>query len=84
MVATSATGPAFDDHADPKIIVDLDLAYDVTENVRFSVGANNVFNTYPSKVQSFNRGTAGFALYNTYSPFGFSGGFYYVRASYQF
>jgi iron complex outermembrane receptor protein len=84
VVATSATGPAFDDHTDPKTIVDVDLAYDVNERLRFAVGANNVFNTYPSKVQPLNRGTAGFALYNTYSPFGFSGGFYYARASYQF
>jgi iron complex outermembrane receptor protein len=80
----SATGPQFDDTITPKLLVDLDVGYDVTDHVKVTVGANNLFNVYPNVLMLANQGNTGFNYYNTYSPFGISGGFYYARALLQF
>jgi iron complex outermembrane receptor protein len=80
----SATNPQFDDTISPKWIVDLDIEYSLTDDARFTVGANNLFNTYPNVLMPANQGTTGFSYYNPYSPFGISGGFYYGRFTYNF
>jgi iron complex outermembrane receptor protein len=69
----------------PKYITDLEVAYDVTDSIRVALGGTNIFNIYPNlvnplanpAVSSFNNKT-----YTGATPFGFSGGFYYMRASY--
>ncbi|MEJ7927342.1 TonB-dependent receptor [Sphingobium sp. AN641] len=71
-----------DDVLKPKVIVDLEIGYEVTQGVKLSLGANNLLNTYPSKVKPVNR-FAGF-LYNAYAPYGISGGFYYGRLNLEF
>jgi len=47
------------------------------------VGANNMFNIYPNTLPTSLQGN-GFTLYNAYSPYGVSGGFYYARLSFAF
>jgi iron complex outermembrane recepter protein len=76
-------GPQLDDTITPNLIMDLDIACDLTDHAKIAVGANNLFNVYPNVVRPVNQGTTGFNYYNTYSPFGISGGFYYVRIVYQ-
>jgi len=76
-----------------KWLSDLDVTYHVTKNVSVSVGANNLFDVYPdenlrSKVVNgvaFN-GTdnVGIFPYNSISPFGFNGVFYYTKLSLNF
>ncbi len=34
----------------PKWVADIDISYSVTDRITWSVGANNIFNTYPSRV----------------------------------
>jgi iron complex outermembrane receptor protein len=80
----SATNSQFDDTISPKWLVDLDVEYSLTDSARFTVGANNLFNTYPNVLMPANQGTTGFSYYNPYSPFGISGGFYYCRFAYNF
>jgi iron complex outermembrane recepter protein len=72
-------------------ITNLDISYEAIDKLRLSVGANNLFNRYPNKVNgdllagyaaAYNRSTVG--QYPSFSPYGFNGGFYYVRASYSF
>ncbi|MEA3109344.1 MAG: iron complex outerrane recepter protein [Gammaproteobacteria bacterium] len=74
-------------------ITNLDLSYKMSEHVKFSLGANNLFNRFPGKLNatlrahenSFAYGdNAGVTQYPTFSPFGINGGFYYVKASYTF
>jgi iron complex outermembrane receptor protein len=84
VVQVSATSPALDDTITPKVLADLDVSYKVTDRALIAVGANNLFNTYPTVLKLANQGTTGFSYYNPYSPYGISGGFYYVRASYQY
>lgn len=66
----------------PKVIFDLELGYKLTKGVKLSVGANNLFNTYPNKLKPVNQVVG--SLYNAYAPYGISGGFYYGRLNLEF
>ncbi|MDB5972105.1 MAG: TonB-dependent receptor [Hydrocarboniphaga sp.] len=72
-------------------ITDLELAFKPTASVKLSIGANNLFNTYPDKVNSDLLKTytdavdnAAVTKYPSFSPFGFNGGYYYGKVSYTF
>lgn len=77
------TTPSLDAVIDPKVIVDAEASLTLREGVKLSVGSNNLFNSYPNKLVPALQGN-GFALYNQYSPYGTSGGFYYARLSMSF
>ncbi len=64
-------------YPDSAFLVDVEGAYDVTEDVTVTLGAQNVFDEYPSKNPA---GEVAGLVYPEGSPFGFNGGFYYVRA----
>ena len=63
-----------------KPLVDLEVGFPFGDEVTLSIGAQNIFNTYPDE----NRGAAdgNGNLYGQFSPFGFNGGYYYVRINY--
>jgi len=72
------------------VTVDLDVTYHVSEDIALSLGAQNLFDTYPDEVADFESGgdtlpgnLLGAQYYET-SPFGFNGGSYYLRATYNF
>jgi len=72
-------------------ITDLELSYKPIKSVKFSIGANNIFNIYPDQknaglLQSYRdaNDSAAVPIYPTFSPFGFNGGFYYVKLGYTF
>ena len=71
-----------DEELKPKVIVDLEIGYKLTKGIKLSVGANNLLNTYPNKLKPVNQ-FVGF-LYNSYAPYGISGGFYYGRLNLEF
>jgi len=76
-----------------KWLTDLDVTYHYNKMITISVGANNLFDVYPdenlrSKVignVAFN-GTdnVGIFPYNSISPFGFNGVFYYTKLALRF
>lgn len=88
--ATYITGPnAFSTtnflefHNAPKYVTDLEVRYDVDRHLQVALGANNLFDAYPSKVPAIAQ-LEGFQ-YDAYgSQIGTNGGFYYLRARYQF
>ena len=95
--AQIARAPAAVTYYDNKIsftpITNVDLAYAVLKNCTISVGALNAFNRYPNKVNStltavYNnpkiQSNSAVSQYPSFTPFGFNGGFYYVRAIYSF
>jgi iron complex outermembrane receptor protein len=56
-----------------------------------AIGAVNLFNRYPNRVNAANTGVeaanfdnAAVEKYAPFSPFGIDGGFYYARLSYKF
>jgi iron complex outermembrane receptor protein len=72
-------------------ITNLDIAYGFTDHVTFSIGATNLFNRFPNKLNSniLNReiaagDNAAVTQYPQFSPFGINGGFYYAKALYKF
>ena len=63
-----------------KVLFDLDIGYQITKNVQFSVGADNLLNTFPDKVQKDVNSSFGRFVYSrNVSQFGENGGFYYGR-----
>lgn len=65
-----------------KWIADLDVTHDFGRGIKASVGANNLFNTYPDDGGVLSN--TGFGAYGYISPFGFGGGYYYGRVSINF
>ncbi|MBB6255304.1 TonB-dependent receptor domain-containing protein [Nitrospirillum iridis] len=76
-VAYLNVNPLYDQFYAPRWLTDIDIAYAVTDRLTIAVGANNVFDVYPSKNTVAD--TNGFPPYSSISPFGFYGGFYYTR-----
>jgi iron complex outermembrane recepter protein len=75
-----------------KFITDLEVSYQIVNPVKIAIGANNLFNTYPTKVPQSYRDAQYFyndngyasSVYPTFSPFGINGGYYYARATLSF
>ncbi len=68
-------------NGDDAYLVDLELGYDITANVTVIAGAQNLFDEKGTKNPW--SGIAG-AEYAVISPFGFNGGFYYLRGLFSF
>ncbi|PZU60656.1 MAG: TonB-dependent receptor [Sphingobium sp.] len=71
-------------------ITDLELGYKIAEPVKLAIGANNLFNKYPTqRSKEFIRnaelanGERGYSTskYPTISPYGINGGYYYARVT---
>lgn len=71
--------PSSDQFYGAKWITDVEVGYDVTSATRVSVGAYNIFDTYPDRNTVPN--TIGSSIYGSNSPFGAYGGYYYARLS---
>lgn len=76
-----ATAEQNDTKNDAEWIVDLELGYEFGNGFALYAGANNVFNTYPDEVRPAS--SLGNGFYDTISPYGFTGGNWYVRTSLQ-
>ena len=70
-----------DEHTYPgRFIVDAEMALDLSESAAVTFGVQNLLNTYPD--ESPNALGVG-ARYPESTPFGFNGGYYYVRLNYN-
>ncbi len=67
--------------AAPAFITDLDASYFVTDLVRVTIGANNLFNKYPAQVPTITTGSTNYQIYPAFSPYGFNGGYYYSKVT---
>jgi iron complex outermembrane receptor protein len=92
IVSPDGTGspPNYNDKIGTTGITDLDVAFQVTDQIRFSVGANNLFDQKPPNVIQFppSGGLAdGGNVYDApmgFSPYGINGGYYYGKLVYSF
>ncbi len=77
-----------------EFVLDLEVSYEINEMFTVAAGAQNILNNYPDKF-SDAKGTLGpvYAstggrftgdVYPDTSPFGFNGGFWYVKAGFKF
>jgi len=83
-VTMVSTLPANDDTVTAKVLFDLEVGYKITDKIKISAGGNNLFDVYPNVLKAANQGAARFAYYNTYAPYGISGGYYYGKLSFTF
>lgn len=70
-----------------KWLCDIDINYSFTKNLDISIGAHNIFDTYPNEWESpINNyyGSTGVKPYSRYSPFGYNGAYYYTSLVYRF
>jgi iron complex outermembrane receptor protein len=74
---------AFDQTHSARWLIDMEASYNITENFSLAVGGNNIFNTYPEK-EKLPANIANGMLYPQHSPYGYNGGFWYVRATAKF
>jgi len=74
--------PGLTIYADNAFLVDAEFAYDLNDSFTLTLGANNLFDEYPTD-NPFGAGVAG-AAYPTTSPFGFNGRFVYAKATYRY
>jgi len=64
-------------------IVDLNVTYQFTDLFGATIGANNLFNTYPKEIRAPSR-VRGSGQYDTRGGFGFTGGSYFLRLTLTF
>lgn len=78
----SSSDPDLDRQYSAKWITDLDVAYAFDKRLTVAVGAQNLFNKYPDHIGVSNSSFGD--NWGSYSPFGFTGGYYYTRLQYAF
>jgi iron complex outermembrane receptor protein len=71
---------------DSRWLVDLDIAFKLRKNLLLSIGSHNLLDSYPNEWKNLtNNSFYGQVLkYSRYSPFGYSGAYYYANASLHF
>jgi iron complex outermembrane receptor protein len=89
-MTTATTLPTlqyFKDSIGVTAITNLDIGFQFKEHLKLSVGAQNLFNRFPNKLngnilsrENAAADNAAVTQYPIFSPFGINGGFYYVKA----
>lgn len=74
------TNPDNDETFSAKVLLDLDVGYEVIPGLKVSVGGTNILNTFPDEHQlAGNRSNERFIYSRRVTQFGMNGGFYYGR-----
>ena len=63
-------------------ITDLDVGYQLTQDLELAIGARNLFDVYPERQAPSSKTMV--KGYGVYSPYGFTGGYYFGRLTYTF
>ncbi len=89
--ANVSVAPIYRTRIGPTPITNLDLGYQATKEIKLDVGAINLFNEYPDKINATvlaneraGNDNAAVQIYPSFSPFGINGGYYYAKATYSF
>src|ERR1700761_8680867 len=80
-VSYNSTTASLDQTFSAKWLLDLAVSYNV-DRWTFTVGGDNVFNTYPDRVIAAND-NGGSLPYSGFSPFGFDGAYVYGKVAYR-
>ena len=88
---TARTATFYATELDTTGITDLEVGYEISDSLKFAIGADNLFNKYPAIVpelarneQLLNNSNAYVTKYSSLSPYGINGGYYYARLTYSF
>lgn len=90
-LSQGSDGVYYEDKVGTTPITDVELSFIPVKSVRLSLGAMNLFNEYPDKINPAllrlaeqDQDNSAVAQYPTFSPFGFNGAYYYGKVSYSF
>ncbi|WP_128331395.1 TonB-dependent receptor [Apibacter sp. HY039] len=76
---------AFQQYYNPRWVTDASASYQINKAIKLTVGANNIFNTYPEKVDIAANSNSGQFVYSRYvSQFGFNGRYIFTRLNFDF
>jgi len=67
-------------YPDASVVFDAEVSWDVRDDFAVLVGVQNLFDEYPSTNPA---GEVAGLIYPEQSPYGFNGGFYYVRGTWR-
>ena len=85
-VTVPAVNPNLDYYMTPQWVVDLEGTMRLTERLSFSLGANNLFDSYPDQNPNFlvdpGFGANAPFVFNQFAPAGFNGRYVYMRGRY--
>lgn len=79
----SAAGAARDQHYGAQWVADLSASFRPDAHWTFTVGADNVNDSYPDRQVNDSNSLWGMFPYSNYSPAGFNGSYLYGRVSFQ-
>ena len=78
------TNAANDETFAAKLLLDLDVGFEILDGFRLHVGANNALNTFPDKHQNpANINNGRFVYSRRVTQFGINGGFYYTKLAWE-
>ncbi|HEX6169862.1 MAG TPA: TonB-dependent receptor [Chitinophagaceae bacterium] len=84
VVTRDPGNPALDEFFSPKTVTDASMTYKLANFLNITIGANNIGNTYPDKLQHFaNTGEGRFVYSRNATQFGFNGGYYYTSLVFE-
>ncbi len=79
-----AGNPALDEFFNPKLVTDLSVSYKLTYFMNLTVGANNIGDVYPDRLQNYsNTGDGRFIYSRNATQFGFNGGYWYTNLNFD-
>ncbi|HEY0039926.1 MAG TPA: TonB-dependent receptor [Flavisolibacter sp.] len=71
--------PLLDESFDPRVVTDLSVGYRIGNFATLTIGANNIANVYPEKLEHYGNTSLGRFIYSrNATQFGFNGGYYYT------
>lgn len=76
--------PANNQELTARVITDAGVGYNLTKNLKVTVGANNIFDVYPSELLLGSQGTSGQLYPNQAPQFGFLGRYVFTRLALNF
>jgi iron complex outermembrane receptor protein len=79
---TCAVG-CWNEIADSAVTIDAEVSYFMSDSITLSAGANNLFDQEAQKLPDESYGVLGAQYYES-GPFDYNGGYYYVKATYNF
>ena len=75
----------------PAWTTDLDISYKIAKDIKISMGGNNILDTIPNRWNGLTYsadnkyyGSDSIKPYSRYSPFGYSGAYYYMKVNIEF
>ena len=84
MGKTRVSGATVNDNAvyGGKVITDLTITNNLSENLSIAIGANNLFDVYPDDNRPGSQGDGSFPFSRRTSQFGYTGTFLFARLSF--